>query len=143
MRLPRAPEQAEVQHEDRVCAFKAGRQHVVRPQVAVHDPANLAGEATLHGDPLARRERLEPWLPEVLVECDGWESGKGTESVSERRLSRSASPEHNHTFHMGSVHGPRPRQPASPHGNGTSGTSNPEQKRRAATAESRYCRAAG
>ena len=68
-------------------------------EVAVHDPPVGGGEFVLDDGPAIWGSRLQTRSPEVLVEFDDGEPGRGAQGGGEGRLPRAATAEDHHALH--------------------------------------------
>lgn len=101
---PRAPQEAEVEHNDGVGGPQPDRQPVIAgPEVAVQDPCVTPGQVTLAFRPAGRVRSGDPLLPGQRVQLGHGQSGQLAEPPGQDRLARTATPDDHyppHTFIM-------------------------------------------
>lgn len=100
---PDANAQRVVEHDHGVCVRQPRLEHVMRSEVAVHDPCGLSSEVQLHLPPRVGRQRQQPRLPEVLVEFENRQPGDCSELSRERALACPAATEDDNALHLAIV----------------------------------------
>jgi hypothetical protein len=77
---PGATQWREIQEHDGIRGLKPDIDHILGPEIPVHDPRLLAGKLALDSCPLVAGRRGQPRTPEQLVELDHWQAGDFTQA---------------------------------------------------------------
>ena len=97
---PGAPEQWEVEQDDRVRRAQTNVEHVVGAEIAISDPGRALYELVLCGRPRIGRHGLQAAVPEDVVQVHDRETGEYAQLVCESRLARAAPTEDDDALHL-------------------------------------------
>jgi hypothetical protein len=97
---PGTASERKIQQDNRVCSPQSDFDRVIRPQIAIHDPALFLDQLLLRLDPFVARRGREFLLPETFVQLDERQSGDSTQRRRERRLPRPSATEYDHALHI-------------------------------------------